>query len=82
MANLNQNPLQIISMARQNGPQQVVEQIIQQNYAQNPMMMSLLQMSRNNDINGIQQIASQVLGAQGIDVNSALSQLKSLMIGR
>ena len=82
MANLNQNPLQIISMARQNGPQQVVEQIIQQNYAQNPMMMSLLQMGRNNDINGIQQIASQVLGAQGIDVNSALSQLKSLMIGR
>ena len=82
MANLNANALQLISMARKNGPQQVVEQIIQQNYAQNTMMTSLLQMGKNNDINGIQQIASQVLGAQGIDVNSALAQLKSLMNGR
>ena len=72
-------PLQLISMIKQGNPQQIAERLIQENYPNDPMMRSLLQMGRNGDKQGIEQFARQYLGSQGLDFNKEFSILMDLL---
>lgn len=74
MANINPNLLKLLANAG-NNPRAVAMQIINQNYQNNPLAQQLLRMGSQNDINGLKQLAQQVLGQQGLDVNTELNNL-------
>lgn len=74
MANLNPNLLKLLAGAS-NNPRAAAMQIINQNYQNNPLAQQLLRMGSQNDINGLKQLAQQVLGQQGLDVNTELNNL-------
>ena len=58
----------------------VAQQIIQTNYANDPMMQQILQMGMNNDTKGLEQFARQYFSQQGRDFDTEyknlLNQLK------
>ena len=73
------NPLQLMMLLKSGNPQAVAEQIIQNNFPNNPLFANLLQMGRNNDINGIRQFGQQYLGQFGKDLNTELNNLLSMV---
>lgn len=72
------NPLSLLSQIQQGNPRSVAQQIIQQNYRNDPMMQSILQMGLNNDTKGLEQMARQLLGQQGRDFDTELANLKRI----
>ncbi len=70
MASLN--PIQLLQQIKNGNPRMVAEQIIQSNYANNPMMQNLLRMGQNGDIKGLEQFATQYFGQQGRDFNTEM----------
>lgn len=72
------NPLSLLSQIQQGNPRDVAQQIIQQNYRYDPMMQSILQMGLNNDTQGLEQMARQILGQQGRDFDTELANLKRI----
>lgn len=70
MASLNF--FQLLSQIKNGNPRMVAEQIIQTNYANNPMMQNLLQMGQNGDVQGLEQFATQYFGQQGRDFNTEM----------
>lgn len=70
MASLNF--FQLLSQIKNGNPRMVAEQIIQTNYANNPMMQNLLRMGQNGDVQGLEQFATQYFGQQGIDFNTEM----------
>lgn len=70
MANLN--IMQLLSQIKSGNPRVVAEQIIQSNYANNPMMQNLLRMGQNGDVQGLEQFATQYFGQQGRDFNAEM----------
>lgn len=70
------NPIQLISLLRGGNPQQVVQQIIQTNYPNDPTMQQLLQYAREGNIQAINQFAQQFFARSGRDFQS---EYKSLM---
>ena len=75
------NPIQLMGLLKQNNPKAVCEQIIRQNYSNNPMMIQLLQMGQNNDIQGLEQFARQYLAQQGHDFDRDMTELRQLTKG-
>ena len=57
MANLN--PLQLMAMLRGGNPQQIVQQIIQQNYPNNPMMQQLLNLGQQGDVQSYKKLPNK-----------------------
>lgn len=75
------NPM-MLALLKQGDPRMVVQQIIQTNYPNDPMMRQLYQMGANNDTQGLQQFARQFFSQQGRDFdteyNNLLAQLKNM----
>ena len=72
------NPLSLLGQLQLGNPREVAQQIIQQNYRNDPMIQSILQMGLNNDTKGLEQIARQLLSQQGKDFDTELANLKSV----
>lgn len=72
------NPLSLLGQLQLGNPREVAQQIIQQNYRNDPMIQSILQMGLNNDTKGLEQIARQLLSQQGRDFDTELANLKSV----
>lgn len=72
MANLN--AMQMMMMLKNNNPKEVAMSIFQQN--NNPQLQNLISMAERGDIQGLQNIAQQVLGPQR-SVENELQQLMS-----
>jgi len=70
------SPMQLISLLRGGNPQQVVQQIIQTNYPNDPTMQQLLQYAREGNTQAINQFAQQLFARSGRDFQS---EYKSLM---
>lgn len=66
------NIIQLLAQIKNGNPRAVAEQIIQQNYSNNPMMLNLLKMGQNGDVKGLEQFASQYFGQQGRDFNTEM----------
>lgn len=73
MANLN--PMQIMMMLKNNNPQVIVEQLINQNFPNNPQMQQLLQMGKEGNIQGLQEIAEKILSQQGKNFTQEFNNL-------
>lgn len=72
------NPMQLIMMLKQGNPQYVAQQIIQNNFPNDPTMQNLLQMGQKGDIQGLEQIAQQMLNSQGKDFKTEMNNLMNL----
>lgn len=71
---------QIISMIRSgNNPQQLVMSMLQQQSANNPMLNNVLQLARNNDQKGIEEIARNVAKEKGLDFDKEFSNFKHML---
>lgn len=79
MANLN--PLQLLSMIKNGGPQAVAQQLFQNNFSSNSEMQNLMQMAIKGDSQGIQRFAQQFFGQQGRDFNTELASLMQFVKG-
>lgn len=77
MANLN--PIQLLMMTQQKNPRIVAEEIINKYYPNDPTMQNLLQLGIQGNSNGIKIIAQQLLQQRGLDLNSAMEQMFSLL---
>ena len=75
MANLTQ----LLLMVKNNNPQFLVEQYINQNYPNNPQMQELLKMGKENNIQGLEELAKKILNQQGKDFNTEMNQLLQLI---
>lgn len=73
MANINF--LQMAKLLRGNNPQQICQQIITQYYPNDPLMKSMYDMMLNGNSRGVENLARQILGQQGLDLDSELASL-------
>lgn len=69
------NPMQLMMMLKGGNPQAVAQQIIQQNFPNNPQMQNLLQLGRNGDVKQLEQIATQMLSSQGRNFSAEFQSL-------
>jgi hypothetical protein len=72
---VNLDPMRLVMMLKQGNPKMVATQIIQNNFPNDPSMNNLLSLGEKGDVQSLQQIAQQVLGAQGKDLNTELQSL-------
>lgn len=71
---------QIISIIRNgNNPQQLVMSMLQQQSANNPMLNNVLQLARNNDQKGIEEIARNVAKEKGLDFDKEFLNFKHML---
>lgn len=68
MASLN--PIQLLNLLRSGNPQAVAQQIIQQNYPNDPTMQQLLELGRQGNIQALNQFAQQFFARNGRDFQS------------
>jgi hypothetical protein len=79
MANLN--PMQLLNLLRSGNPQAVVQQIIQQNYPNDPTMQQLLELGRQGDTQAINQFAQQFFARNGRDFQSEFQTFMNSLRG-
>ena len=75
MVNQPISPLQLLQQLKSGNARGVASYIIQNNFRGNPEMQNLLALGQRGDIQTLQKIAQQQLGALGIDVQTALNSL-------
>ena len=74
MANINPALFKILAQSGFN-PKTAAMNIIKQNYQNDPAAQQLLAMGNQNNIEGLKQLAQQILGQQGLDLNTELNNL-------
>lgn len=74
MAN-NLNPMYLMNMLKQGNARQVALQIVNQNYPNDPTAMNLIQMAERGDIQNLQKIVGNMLGAQGKNFSAEMQNL-------
>lgn len=67
------NPFQLIGLIKKGNPQQIAQQLIQQNFSNNPMMMNLYQMGASGNYKGVENFARQYLRQQGKDLDQEMA---------
>ena len=72
---VNLDPMRLVMMLKQGNPKMVATQIIQNNFPNDPSMNNLLSLGEKGEVQSLQQIAHQVLGAQGKDLNTDLQSI-------
>ena len=77
MANLNM--FQLIQLLQQHGPQGAAEQIIKQNYPNDPNMQSLLQMGYSGNTQALEQIAQQYCQQNGRNFTAEMNSIMQLL---
>ena len=74
MAN-NLNPMYLMNMLKQGNARQVALQIVNQNYPNDPTAMNLIQMAERGDVQNLQKIVGNMLGAQGKNFSAEMQNL-------
>lgn len=69
------NPNQLMMMLKQGNARQVAMQIIQQNYSNDPMAYNLVQMAERGDVQNLEKIVGNMLGAQGKNFSAEMQNL-------
>ena len=72
---VNLDPMRLVMMLKQGNPKMVATQKIQNNFPNDPSMNNLLSFGDKGDVQKLQQIAQQVLGEKGKDLNTELQSL-------
>lgn len=73
-------PIQIIQMIKNGGnPQQIVLSMLEQSSAGNPVLQNLLQLAQNNDKQGIETFAKNMMKERGLDFDKEFTAFKNLL---
>lgn len=75
----NLNPMQLFMQLKTGNPQSVAQQIIRNNYANDPDMQRLLQMGQSNDIQGLTQYAQQLFSSQGRNFEQEMQNFMNII---
>lgn len=76
------NPFQMMGMlSGKNNPQQMVGQMMTQQFQNNPLFQRAQQMAQGKTPQELEQVARNLCQQRGIDLDSAISQFKQ-MIGQ
>lgn len=74
------NPFQLISlMKNRSNPMQFMMNALSQSAQGNPMLTNVLRMAQNGDSKGIEQVARNLAQEKGVDVDSMLNQIQSML---
>lgn len=74
------NPMQLIQMIRNGGnPQQMVMNVLEQQMGSTPMGQNLMQLAKNGNEAGIEQIARNMCQQRGLDFDKEFASFKSMM---
>ena len=73
----NLNPFQLIGMMRKSGnPQSFMINMLESQGVENPMIANLITLAKNNDNQGIEQIARNVMKERGLDFDKEFNDFK------
>lgn len=67
--------IQLLNLLKSGNPRAAAEQIIAQNYPNDPQMQYLLQLGQKGDYNTLKNYAQQLLNRNGLNVDSELNNL-------
>ena len=73
------NLMNIMQMIKGGNPQQIIQQMLKDNcqFANNPIVMNMLDMAKSGDISGIEQIGKNIAKEKGIDFDKEFSKFKN-----
>ena len=73
------NLMNIMQMIKGGNPQQIIQQMLKYNcqFANNPIVMNMLDMAKSGDISGIEQIGRNIAKEKGIDFDKEFSKFKN-----
>ena len=73
------NLMNIMQMIKGGNPQQIIQQMLKDNcqFANNPIVMNMLDMAKSGDISGIEQIGRNISKEKGIDFDKEFSKFKN-----
>ena len=72
------NPLSIIQMMKSGNPQQFMQQIMgNSQIMSNPMARNIINMAKNGDTKGIEEIGRNMAKEKGIDFDKSFSEFKN-----
>ena len=71
--------MNIMQMIKGGNPQQIIQQMLKDNcqFANNPIVMNMLDMAKIGDISGIEQIGRNIAKEKGIDFDKEFSKFKN-----
>jgi hypothetical protein len=72
------NPINLIQMMKCGNPQQIVMQMMNNpQIANNPMAKNMIEMAKNGNLQGIEEMGRNIAKEKGIDFDKAFSDFKS-----
>lgn len=73
------NLMNIMQMIKGGNPQKIIQQMLKDNcqFANNPIVMNMLDMAKSGDISGIEQIGRNIAKEKGIDFDKEFSKFKN-----
>ncbi len=74
------DPMQLIAMIRQGqNPQQLMMSVLEGRAASTPLGANLLKLAKNNDRQGIEQVARNIFQSRGLDYDKEFNSLKQTL---
>ena len=73
------NLMNIMQMIKGGNTKQIIQQMLKDNcqFANNPIVMNMLDMAKSGDISGIEQIGRNIAKEKGIDFDKEFSKFKN-----
>ena len=78
MMNVNPNMVQFINAMKNGNPEQTMLSMLERSAQENPFMGNLLQMARNRDTAGIENVARNIARERGIDYDREFNSFKQM----
>lgn len=75
---MNINPFVQLIQQGNTSPQQLVMLLLENQSANNPMLSNLLQLAKNNDGKGIEQVARNMMKERGLDFDTEFNKFKQM----
>lgn len=75
---VDMNPFELLRLIKTRGPQGAAE-MLAQNFPNNPMVNNLLQMGRQGNRQGLEQVAQQMFQQNGKDYATEMNSFLELM---
>ncbi len=76
--NVNPNMVQFINAMKNGNPEQTMLSMLERSAQENPFMGNLLQMARNRDTAGIENVARNIARERGIDYDREFNSFKQM----
>ena len=76
--NYQVNPMQLVQMIKNgSNPQQLLMSVLENQMSNSPMGQNLLSLAKNNQTQGIEQIARNICQQRGMDYDTAFNSFKN-----